>query len=165
MLVRKIMKTDVRTAHPDSSIRDIAVTMCFNKISGLPVIDGEDRIIGIVSEKDILKRMYPRVDEFMELGRVDFEALEQEYHDLVNLKAEDLMSRNVRSVSPDDPIMRAVSVMCVNRIRRIPVAENGKLVGIVSLGDAHKAIFQEYLTRSMENRTDQQGEIPAGVVH
>ncbi len=162
MLVKEIMKTDVRTARPDSSIREIAVTICFNKISGMPVVDGENRILGIISEKDILRGMYPRVDEIMQNGRVDFEDLESEYRDLVNLNADDLMTRHVRTVSPDDPIMRAVSVMCVNKIRRIPVAENGKLVGIVSLGDAHKAIFQAHLMRSMDAPSDSRAQHKAG---
>jgi len=162
MLVKEIMKTDVRTASPESSIRDIAVVMCFNKISGLPVVDGEDQILGIISEKDILRGMYPRVDEVMQQGRVNFEELEGEYLDLVNLKAGDLMTRNVRTVSPTDPIMRAVSVMCVHKIRRIPVAEDGKLVGIVSMGDAHKAIFQEYLTRSMNSGTAEPDDAATG---
>lgn len=150
MLVKEIMNTNVRTARLDSSVSDVAIVMCFNKISGMPVIDENRNIIGIISEKDILNGMYPNVSEFMETGRVDFEALEKEYRDLISLNVADLMTKNVLTVTPEDPILRAVSVMCLNRIRRIPVADNGKLCGIVSMGDVHKAIFQKNFSKTHE---------------
>jgi CBS domain-containing protein len=150
MLVKEIMNTNVRTARLDSSVSDVAIVMCFNKISGMPVVDDDEKIIGIISEKDILNGMYPNVTEYMETGRVDFEALEKEYHDLISLRVEDLMTKNVLTVTPEDPVLRAVSVMCVNRIRRIPVAEDGKLKGIISMGDVHKAIFQKQFKNSLQ---------------
>ena len=150
MLVKEIMNTNVRTTRPDSSINDVAIVMCFNKISGLPVIDDNEKIVGIISEKDILNGIYPNVSEFMEMGRVDFESLEQEYRDLINLKVEDLMTPKVLTVTPEDPVLRAVSVMGINKIRRIPVAEDGMLCGIISMGDVHKAIFQKHFTGSLE---------------
>ena len=150
MLVKDIMNTNVRTARPESNISDVAIVMCFNKISGLPVIGSSNEIVGIISEKDILKAIYPNVSEIMENGRVDFEALENEYRDLINMKVEDLMTPNVLTVTPEDPVLRAVSVMCVNKIRRIPVAVDGELRGIISMGDVHKAIFQKHFTGSVE---------------
>ena len=150
MLVKEIMNTNVRTTRPDSSINDVAIVMCFNKISGLPVLDDDDKIVGIISEKDILNGIYPNVSEFMEMGRVDFESLEQEYRDLINLQVRDLMTPNVLTVTPEDPVLRAVSVMGINKIRRIPVAEDGVLRGIISMGDVHKAIFQKHFTGSLE---------------
>lgn len=149
MLVKEIMNSNVRTARLDSSVSDVAIIMCFNKISGMPVVDDENEIIGIISEKDILNGMYPNVTEHMETGRIDFEALEKEYQDLISLKVEDLMTRNVFTVTPDDPVLRAMSVMCLNKIRRIPVAENGKLKGIISMGDVHKAIFQKQFSNTL----------------
>ena len=150
MLVKDIMNTNVRTTRPDSSINDVAIVMCFNKISGLPVIDDDEKIVGIISEKDILNGIYPNVSEFMEMGRVDFESLEQEYRDLINLKVADLMTPKVLTVTPEDPVLRAVSVMGINKIRRIPVAVDGMLCGIISMGDVHKAIFQKHFTGSLE---------------
>lgn len=150
MLVKEIMNTNVRSARLNSSVSDVAIVMCFNKISGMPVLDNDENIIGIISEKDILKGMYPNVSEFMQTGRVDFEALEQEYRELISLKVENLMTKNVLTVAPEDPVLKAVSVMCVNRIRRIPVAVDGKLQGIISMGDVHKAIFQKQFSQSLE---------------
>ena len=144
MIVRDIMNSEVEAATPATSIRDVAILMCFNKISGVPVVEG-DKIVGIISEKDILHAMYPGVDEFMQSGSFDFEALEGSYQDILNQSVGDLMVSNVLTVAPDVPVLKAVSIMCLNRIRRIPVADGDRLVGIISIGDVHKAIFTQNL--------------------
>jgi CBS domain-containing protein len=93
--------------------------------------------------------MFPSLEEMMENPKpVDFESLEAEYRDIVHLRVADLMSRRVFVVEPDMPVLRAASIMFRNRIRRIPVASAGRLVGIVSVGDVHKAIFRQNLTQS-----------------
>lgn len=147
MLVRQIMTEAVKTAHPDTKIRDVAVVMCFNKISGMPVVDDKGMIVGMISEKDILWGMFPKLQDFMENPEsIDFQSLEREYKDVVNLRVADLMTTKVFTVEPDMPVLKAASVMFRNRIRRIPVAQGERLVGIISIGDVHKAIFQENLT-------------------
>ncbi len=145
MLVKDIMNTNVKVAKLTTPIREIAVIMCFNKISGVPVVNDADEIIGIISEKDVLNSMYPKVDEYMQIGSYDFEQLEEEYTDTLGLQVKDIMKPGLFTVTPDDPILKAVSIMCLKKIRRIPVAEGKKLVGIISVGDVHKAIFQKHL--------------------
>jgi CBS domain-containing protein len=71
--------------------------------------------------------------------------MEQDFKGILTLKVGDLMTRVVSSVSPDMPVMKAASMMWLKKIRRIPVVEDGKLVGIVSIGDVHRALFQEHL--------------------
>ena len=142
VIVSEIMTTGVKTAKADTPVKEIANTMCFNKISGLPIVDDNDNIIGIVSEKDLLKRMFPNMEAVANEGRPNFEEMEKGYADTLSLVANDIMTTSVATVSPDMPIMKAASMMCVKNFRRIPVAEDGKVVGIVSIGDVHKAIFQ-----------------------
>jgi CBS domain-containing protein len=148
MIVRDIMSTAVKVARPDDLIRDVATVMCFNKISGMPVVDSSDQIVGVISEKDILHGMFPTLDDMMENPTVvDYEALEHDYRDVVNMKVSDLMSPRVFTVEPDLPVLKAASIMFRNRIRRIPVSQGSKLVGIISVGDVHKAIFQQNITK------------------
>ena len=59
------MNTAVKTAYAETLIKDIASIMCFNKISGVPVVDNNEKLIGVLSEKDILKAMFPDVEQFM----------------------------------------------------------------------------------------------------
>lgn len=145
MLVRDIMTREVKTAHPDTLVQEVAVVMCFHKISGMPVVSEDGRLVGVISEKDILHAMFPKLEDYMNQGAstLDFETMEREYKDIVHLRVEALMSTGVFSVEPDLPLLKAASAMFRHRIRRIPVAENGRLVGIISVGDVHKAIFQE----------------------
>ena len=145
MLVKEIMNTNVKVAQLDTPIRELAVTMCFNKISGVPVVNENNDIVGVISEKDVLNAMYPKVDEYMQSGGYDFEQIEKEYTDVLGRQVKDIIKPGLFTVSPEDPILKAVSIMCAKKIRRIPVADNGKLVGIVSIGDVHKAIFQQHL--------------------
>jgi len=149
MKVQNIMNTSVKTATVDTLIKDIASIMCFNKISGVPVVDAEDKLVGVLSEKDILRAMFPGVDQIMQEGaKTDFESIEADYKGVLDKKAGDLMTQTVASVTPDMPLLKAASMMCVKKIRRIPVTDaNNKLVGIISIGDVHKAIFQENLLK------------------
>lgn len=150
MLVKEIMSEAVKTAKPESLIRDVAMVMCFNKISGMPVVDDEGKIVGMISEKDILWGMFPDLQDFMgnpELA--DFEAFERDYKDIVNLKVANLMTTRVYTVEPDMPVLKAAAMMFRHRLRRLPVARDGKVLGIISVGDVHKAIFQKNIT----NRT------------
>lgn len=160
MLVKDVMTTNVRTARRDSRIRDVAILMCFHRISGLPVVEDNGAIVGVISEKDVLRAMYPKVDEAMRLAQTPhFEELESEYRDVLNQHVEALMSHRVFTVAPNDPILRAVSVMFAHKIRRIPVAEQGQLIGILSIGDVHKAIFKETFDRELGHEGGRMGEI------
>ena len=152
MIVKDIMNTSVKSATADTPIKDIASIMCFNKISGVPVLDSEQKLVGVLSEKDILRNMFPDVKTVMEQGGTpDFEAIEGDYKDILHKKVGDIMTQTVASVTPDMPLLKAASLMCSKQIRRIPVTdENNVVVGIVSIGDVHKAIFQENLLQNKD---------------
>lgn len=145
MLVKEIMTRAVKTAHPDTPVRDVATQMVLNRISGMPVVDADERIVGVISEKDVLHHMFPNVQELMETGLRDLEALEHNYHSVIGLKAADLMTRAVATVAPEMPVLKAAAMMWLRKVRRIPVAVDGRLVGIISIGDVHRAIFQSNL--------------------
>jgi CBS domain-containing protein len=148
MLVQDIMTTAVKTANPDTLVREVALIMCFQKISGMPVVDNDNNIVGMISEKDILWGMFPDLQDVMGgVGTVDFEQLERDYHDVQSQKVSRLMTTRIYTVEPGWPVLKAASMMFRHRIRRIPVAVGGKLIGIVSVGDVHKAIFQRDLAR------------------
>ena len=146
MLVSETMSTNVKTARADTPVKELANIMCINNISGLPVVDDDNNIVGIVSEKDLLRKMFPDISDLAkEEGMPNFEEMEQNYSETLDLVANDIMTKAVSSVSPEMPIMKAASLMCARNIRRIPVVEGNKLAGIISIGDVHKAIYQDAL--------------------
>lgn len=147
MKVEEIMTTGLKTVKSDTLVKDAANVMCINNISGLPVVDGDDNIVGIISEKDVLQKMFPNMGDIVgDAGVPNFEDMEQSYAGAMGLQVGDIMTTKVSSVDSNMPIMKAASLMCVRGIRRIPVTNGKKLVGIVSIGDVHKAIFQQSLS-------------------
>ena len=145
MQVKDIMTTAVKTISPGAQVQEAASVMCFNKISGLPVVDADRHLVGVVSEKDVLGAMYPDMGEAMQDRHVDLETVEYDYKDVLHLRVDQIMTRKVVSVSPSAPAMTAVSFMSAYRTRRIPVVDDGGLVGIASMGEVHNATFQTTL--------------------
>jgi len=146
MLVKDIMTKGARTVTEDTSIQEVASLMCLYRFSGLPVVDG-DKLIGFIAEKDVLAQLFPSVEDAMEsMATIDLKDKVGEYKSTLSKKVSELMTRGAKTVSPDMPVLKAAIIMANNRFRRIPVEENGKLVGMLSLGDIHKAIFHQSLT-------------------
>ena len=146
--VSEVMTRGVRTVSPDTPLSEVAAVMCLNHIAGMPVVDADGKVQGIIAEKDLLHYLFPTLEEMLESGsRVDFEQLELKYRDLSSLKVSDLMVNKLLSVEPDMPLLKATSVMVRHRFRRIPVMDGDTLVGMLSLGDVHKALFSENMLR------------------
>ena len=148
MKVEEIMNRKVLTVRSDESVAKVAALICLNNISGVPVVNEENRLVGIVSEKDILRAMYPSYTEFHDdpVRSRDFEDMETRYPNVVHLKVEEVMTSKVITASPHDPLLKAASTMILRKVRRLPVVEEGELVGIISQGDIHQAIFKAYLS-------------------
>lgn len=143
MQVKEIMTRSPRTVTPDTSLLEVVSLMCLYRYSGLPVMDGE-KMVGFIAEKDVFHRLFPTLEDMMTegLGTSDYSDMMNKYKDVVNLKVADLMATDVITVSPDHHILQAATTMVRHKFRRIPVAEGGVLLGMLSLGDVHKAIFQ-----------------------
>ncbi len=142
MQVKDIMTDVPKTVKADMLVKDVATMMLIERISGAPVVDDDNNLVGIISEKDILIHMFPSLDEFMNETKPDFEEMENNYGETMTQTTADLMSKSVWTVPSDMPCLKAASIMWTKKIRRIPVADNGKLVGIISIGDVHRSIFK-----------------------
>ena len=150
MLVKSAMATNLLTIKPQDSLKKAMEQLCNNKISGLPVVDSDNKLVGIISEKDILKAMFvPTASELYEFSHFDFDDIESRYQDIRHLQIDSIMTRKVQTISPEDNLIKAASLMLLNSIRRLPVVdENGQLLGIISQGDVHQAIFKKYLQKT-----------------
>lgn len=143
MLVKEVMSCSVRSVTPDTKVMEVASLMCLYRFHGLPVVGDGGRLVGVIAEKDVLHSLFPTLETLMTEGmaNVDLDKEMAKYKDVLALPVSALMTPNPISVSPDVHILRAATVMVRNRFRRIPVTEEGALVGMLSLGDVHKAIF------------------------
>jgi CBS domain-containing protein len=116
MKVKEIMTADIKRATPDNTLIDIAAMMRDQDVGALPVVqDGELR--GIVTDRDIVVRAIAD-------GKEPSTTTVQE-----------VLSENLESVEPDDDVEEAADLMASRQIRRLPVVQGGKLIGMVTLGD------------------------------
>ena len=149
MQVKDIMSRSIKTVSSSTQLNEVVSLMCLYRYSGLPVVD-DGKLVGIISEKDVLHRLLPNVDELMSnMSTIDFDSLIKDYSNVINLKVADLMTTGVASVTPDMHILKAAAIMAGKRFRRIPVTEGDKLVGMLSLGDVHKAIFHKSISSNL----------------
>lgn len=140
-VARDVMTDDVVTATKDESVAKAMAKMRDRKISGLPVVDSEGRLCGILTALDVLKHMSRTMPWFYEVFSTgipamdDIETLEDKIARLANLRVEEVMTRRVVVVDAKTPIEDVARVLMARAIKRVPVVENGKVVGVVSRGD------------------------------
>jgi CBS domain-containing protein len=149
MKVSEIMSTHLKTVTEDTPMSAVVAEMCLHRISGLPVVAAGNRLVGFIAEKDVLHHLFPSLEDSMNIMlTVDWVEMETNYKSVMGLKVADLMSKKAITVPPDMDMLKATSVMVRHRFRRIPVAEGDRLVGMLSLGDVHKALFKQAIVAS-----------------
>jgi len=150
MLVKDVMTTTIRSVKPETKLLEVASVMCLYRIPALPVVDEEDKLVGNVSEIDLLRNLFPSMEDLMSGSGADqHEKMMPNYGVTMTLKVKDLMASNPVSVTADMHVLKAAAKMAGHKFRRIPVTDDsGKLVGVMSLGDVHKAVFQAHLSRA-----------------
>jgi CBS domain-containing protein len=145
MLVQDIMTTNLRTLSSDKRLGEVVSLMCIYRYSGIPVVD-DGKLVGMVSESDVLGRMFPKLEDLMDnMATVNYDEQMLKYADVVSIQVKEIMSPVVISVNPDMHILQAASMMVGRKFRRIPVAIGDELIGMLSMGDVHKAIYQNVL--------------------
>lgn len=117
-------RSEVISVTPDSAIPDVVRVLVDRRIGAVLVMEG-DKIAGVLSERDIVRCLAERGGEALALA------------------ARDLMTAEVETTSPDESVDQAMSHMTRRRIRHLPVLDQGRLVGIVSIGDLVKARIKD----------------------
>jgi len=125
---------DVVTVAPRQTVAWVVKVLAQNRIGAVPVINDEGQLIGIISERDIIRGMSEHADA------------------VLTLPADQLMTRDVKTCSSDDQLVDLMEVMTLQRIRHLPVIQNGALHGIVSIGDVVKQRLEEVQSEAEELR-------------
>ncbi|MFH1687227.1 MAG: CBS domain-containing protein [bacterium] len=134
MLVRDILESkprDIISVHQDVLVKEAMELLISNKISCLPIMDDSDKLIGVVSDKDIFRLIYSDQAKFSEVP------------------IKEIMSTDLIVGLVDDEVDYIAGVMTENRIRHIPIVEGEKLIGLVSQGDVVK---KQMKSIQVENR-------------
>jgi len=160
MKVGNFMTTQVVTVRPDSSIGGAARLMMDCKISGLPVVDAEGHVVGVVTEHDLLRRpangkgSRPHWLQLMvERGEIADSAAQ-----FGEAKVEAVMTREPVTVTEETPIGEACRLMEERGFKRLPVLRGGKLVGIIARADLVRALAVAVRMVSAARRRDSAAE-------
>ncbi len=122
MIACDIMTRKVCTISPEASIQEVAQLLYQERISGVPVVNADGKIIGIVTEADIISKAS---------------------HE--GLRVADIMSHEIIAVTEDTPINEIALLLTKRKIKRVPVVSEGKLAGIVSRADIVHAVAEGHL--------------------
>lgn len=135
MHAAEIMTRNVITVSPSTEVREIVNLMIQNRISALPVVDVQGRVLGMVSEGDLMRRVEnntERRDSWWLTALFSASNDADTYIKSHGRHAENVMTRDVVTISEDTPLYKVAQILEKHHIKRVPVVNNGKLVGIVS---------------------------------
>jgi len=146
MKVKEIMIVDVTSISPETSADEALGLLEKMQISGLPVVDGSGKLVGMFTEKDILSYILPSYIE--KVGRFIYEenpkSTKKKFMELSQIKASQLMRKDVVTTTEDTTLCEVARIMLTQKARRIPVIDKaGKVVGIVARCDILKAFAKE----------------------
>jgi CBS domain-containing protein len=117
MQVKEIMTTNVKTIRPEDTVKTLAQRMVKENIGDMVVISGSGIVAGIATERDIIKEIVASCTNFDES------------------KVQDIMTKDLVTIGPDATLEEAADVMVKNKIKKLPVIDKGRLVGIVTATD------------------------------
>lgn len=149
MLAKDIMTHEVITVKPDTTIEDAARLLVDNKISGIPVIDEDGRILGIVTEKDLMIKASELKVPFYITFFDSIIFLENPIRFNNNLKkyfasqVKDVMTTRVVTVDEDTPVSEVARLMQTERVNRVPVLKDGIITGIITRNDILKSLVRK----------------------
>lgn len=140
MSARDVMTSPVVTVRQGATLETAAETMLEHGIGGVPVVDGDGRLVGILTEQDFIAEeesvpwgffKAPKLfDMWLDQGQID-----EAYERAREIPVKRIMSKPVRSVGPDDSVDKVVELMLRHGISHVPVVEDGEVVGIITHRD------------------------------
>jgi CBS-domain-containing membrane protein len=143
MKARDVMVSPVITVKPFSTVKEVAKLMLERRISAVPVVDEKGRVVGIVSEGDLMQRAEIRTERqhsWWLRALTGDGVLAAEYVKAHARKVADVMTRQVITASPDTPLHELAALLERHSIKRVPIIRDGELVGIVSRANLVQAL-------------------------
>ncbi len=145
---KEIMTTEVKTAHPDMPVKELAALLYNNKIGGVPVVDDEGQVIGVVTENDLIdqnKKLHiPTMVSFLDsVIFIDSAAsFEKEIKKMTGSQVKDVCSEQLFTVDEDASLEDIASLISEEGVHTLPVLKDGKLVGVIGKADLIGVIAQ-----------------------
>ncbi|QJT08197.1 CBS domain-containing protein [Oceanidesulfovibrio marinus] len=147
LTAKDIMTTDVVSVEPSSDTAEAVRLMLDNHYNGLPVIDSEGRLEGIICQSDLVaKQKQVRLPSFFTIldsmiPLSDPSSLERELQKVASSTVDGVMTRKVVTVTPDTPLDQVANLMVDKKLHTIPVVDAGKLVGVIGKEDVLRTLM------------------------
>ncbi len=154
--VRDLMTTQVVTLKPEDTVKKAVIKFALDNISGAPVVDNRNHLMGILSENDVLNIILYHQEKLgeensedvmlnypMDSGMEESNRLKSISEEISNMLVSDIMTRTVLTTTPDTTIMEVLKAMIEMKVNRLPVVEKGVVVGIISRGDIIFALYKK----------------------
>ncbi len=148
--VKDIMVTEVIAIQEDASVDELSKLLIENKISGVPVVDKDGKLVGIATEGDLIIKdsdlHFPRYFKLLD-SIIYLESLNKFKKNLkkyLGTKVSDVMTTDVKTVNGDTPVSKAANLMIRNNINRLPVLDDkGDMIGIITRADIVRSMIKE----------------------
>ena len=142
--VSDVMKRKVITVKREDSLKTVANLMFKHRISGLIVVDDEDRVVGMISNRDLIKAALPDYQSLISnlAMSYDSESFENVLRTEENIRVLQLMDTNVESIGENTSVVEAAALMLFKDLRRVPIVKNGKLAGVITISDIVSKIIR-----------------------
>ena len=146
LMAKDIMKRDVVTVHSSASLRDISRLLAEHRIIGIPVVDDDKRLVGMISMRDIVKeevRTLGAMPDYQDIYELFSSALDMEEAESISVRrlwVEEIMSRNLHTAIESTPVREICAMMNKFGVHRIPILRDERLVGLVTAMDIIKTL-------------------------
>lgn len=148
MQVREIMSSPAITVSPTTGIREVAHTMRENIISGVPVVDDSGKLLGVITEMDLIARNAPIhepryiavLSAVIPVSIEEYRQYKEQLRQALAINAEDLMQDDVETIRPDAPVEEALEAMLNPEVTMLPVIEDARVIGVVTRTDLVRLI-------------------------
>ena len=149
--IGNIMEKDVYTVIENETIAEVLKALVHKRTSGLPVVDDDQHVVGFISDGDIMKfiaKQDPRIIDMTSFITVwyDVESFDQKLEDLLKINVMELATTKVVSVNVDETIDEVARILGKKKIKKVPVEDDGKLVGVISRSMIIRYIVGKHLS-------------------
>lgn len=148
LVAKEIMSREVISVSPELSVDKLAQLFAEKKINGAPVVDGEGRLLGVVTESDLIDQtknvhiptVVSLLDSLIFLGNPA--KLDKDLKKMTGTTVRDIFSADLVTVGEETPLAELATIMAEKKIHTLPVVAGGELVGVIGKGDLIRAIGQ-----------------------
>ena len=146
MKISQVMSKKLITITKDEPLSKAVDIMIAGKVSGLIVVDGLGNLIGVLSEKDIFKALFPRYKQYFQPNlALNHKAIKKVSMEKLSRPIGKVMSKRIVTIKESDSLAKAASLIIMKKVNRLPVVKGKKLVGIISRRDIYHALLKKEL--------------------